>query len=140
LLLKPAIESGTTTQIQGYPISTITPAEGQVLTWNNINEQWEPGSVLITGGTATFTSASVNYFNVPATARWSRMQVVSGNGDGTTNGSSVLVNNETVAAGGIGSVQGLSLDLPYNLTSFAGGQLLVEITAGAGSASITFTW
>lgn len=35
---------------------------------------------------------------------------------------------------------GVTVDVPFNLTSFAGGQLLVEITAGAGNASITFTW
>jgi hypothetical protein len=35
---------------------------------------------------------------------------------------------------------GTTLDIPYNLTPYAGGQLVIEITAGVGNASITFTW
>jgi hypothetical protein len=140
LLLKPASQTGSVTQLQGYSISSVAPVDGQVLTWNNVDARWEPGSVLITGGAVTFTDKSVHYFNVPATARWSRLQVASGAGDGVLDGSSVKINGVVTAAGGTGSTQGVSLDLPYNLTPFAGGQLLVEITAGAGIASVTFNW
>jgi hypothetical protein len=35
---------------------------------------------------------------------------------------------------------GQTVDQPFNLTPYAGGQLVIEITEGAGNASITISW
>lgn len=307
VLARKGVDSGTggnVTQIQGRPVADTAPEAGQVLIWNDELAQWEPGGIYITGGTVTFNTVGVHYFDVPSTARWARVQATSAagtngenGGDGqpgstsfTTgdngefvapgadgadgaageNGQSIKINNIIFAQGGAGGLgaggggggggaalgtggsqlfspgspgrpapdgnyndggaggsagingsgdedsrlggpgtlgggdggdggggmspsttnyarsggggggtnragggggggcisadigyetggnaypgqggkggtatlgtSGVTVDVPLNLTSFAGGQLLVEITAGAGNASITFTW
>lgn len=274
---------GNTTQIQGFPVSDTQPDDGQVLIWNDTAQQWEPGSILVTGGTITYNTVGVHYFDVPATARWARLQATSASGtDGTNGGNgtdggtdvsgnpvqgvdgangsdgedgkSVKIGVNVIAAGGQKGLKGFgggggggagdgnnnvsanngnnglgpeggaggpggssgnnggpshlggegtmfggnggeggfsdaggftywgaggaggnnrsgggggggysaanisrpgkggfggtasqgtngtTIDVPYNLTPYAGGQLAIEITAGAGNASITFTW
>ena len=78
---------GNVTQIQGRPVADTAPEAGQVLIWNDDLTQWEPGSILITGGTATFDTVGVHYLDLPSTARWARVQATSGDAtDGTSGG------------------------------------------------------
>lgn len=103
---------GNTTQIQGFPVVDTPPVDGQVLIWNGVDAQWEPGSVLITGGTITYNTVGVHYFDVPATARWCRLQATAGNGTsgtsgtdgqpGTTNVATDINNNEYAVSGADG--------------------------------------
>lgn len=62
-----------------------------------------------------------------------------GAGGGAAAGLGTPGKGGTGSAGGIGGA-GQIVDAPYNLTPHAGGQLAIEITAGAGTASVTITW
>jgi hypothetical protein len=64
-----------------------------------------------------------------------------GGGGGGYNSASVYRPGKGGYGGeGTTGTTGLSIDIPYNLSMFAGGQLVIQITAGAGDASITLTW
>lgn len=68
-----------------------------------------------------------------------------GGGGGAYNGtgtSGILAATGQPGKGGVGGtgLSGESIDAAFDLTSYAGGQLLIEITEGAGSASITITY
>lgn len=54
--LSGAIGNATVTRMQNKPVSPVTPADGQVLTWSQFSSQWQPQSP--TGGTGTGSGSS----------------------------------------------------------------------------------
>jgi len=64
--------------IQARAISATAPSNGQVLTWNSSNNQWEPRDIVIPSGTQTFTSSGI--FTVPANVRILTIEMVGGKG------------------------------------------------------------
>lgn len=127
------------TQIQGIPVLDTTPTDGQVLTWNPTTNVWEPTSIVAgSGGNVTYTAPGINSFSVPASARWARVQATAGTGSNGTDGRSVKIANNTVALGGAAAAT--PVDIPFDLTSYAGQVISVEITTGAGDATITISW
>jgi hypothetical protein len=72
--------------LQLRPVATTAPTDGQVLTWNGDNNQWEPKNVAGSGGTITFNTLGVHYFSVPSSARWARLQATAGTGSDGRNG------------------------------------------------------
>jgi hypothetical protein len=66
----------------------------------------------------------------------------SGGGGGGGLSAASIVHPGSGGGGGSGTAgaSGSSMDTAFNLTSFAGSNLLIEIKPGAGSPSITFTW
>ena len=133
---------GNAITLRGRNIATTVPTDGQVLTWNPNISVWEPVSILGgSTGSVTFTSG-IHTVEIPSYARWGRLQATGGDASDPDNGKSVKVNSSTVANGGIvgGTLTGEAIDIPYNLSSFAGGTIVLEITAGVGSASVTLNW
>jgi hypothetical protein len=75
--------SGDATSLQGRSIATTAPTNGQVLAWNATTSKWEPQGG---GGSVTFNTEGIYYFQVPSTARWARLQATGGDGANGTDG------------------------------------------------------
>jgi len=75
--------SGDATSLQGRSIATTAPTNGQVLGWNATTSKWEPQGG---GGSVTFDTVGIYYFQVPSTARWARLQATGGDGANGTDG------------------------------------------------------
>ena len=63
-----------------------------------------------------------------------------GGGGGASQGSGFAYGSGGNGGTGTAGASGSSMDAAFDLTSFAGSNLLIEIKPGAGSPSITFTW
>jgi hypothetical protein len=63
-----------------------------------------------------------------------------GGGGGASQGSAFAYGSGGNGGTGTAGASGSAMDAAFDLTSFAGSNLLIEIKPGAGSPSITFTW
>lgn len=109
--------------------------------WRGDTNSWRPVYLNIEeGSSVTFNSVGFHYWRVPRSVRYIKIQATSGDSVSNLEGCSVRINNELNIPGGQSGAQGQTIELPYSVIAYIGGQIVLEITDGTGDASVTVAW